>query len=285
MKEKILFLGSGSEKDPGFDDVQINGVHYKDFMKEKGIQVVDRVIESCHGCLDRMTEYSREMQYLAENGSRVVAGLQGGLLFGLPSIQATQTTFPIISFPLDMVAYTSFMVPSGHAAIASVGVEKKGEQKQREKGLRLAERILNLDNTIVDIFYDVGNGKLNSELHRFAINTADYNYGKNQLAVAHCDFLKGIRTNHNGFLLWADSDENISDWEYLKKSELRHHQDEYNKIPSAQVRGLANLSIIAAKVLSLKQSYLIERIKDVARKKYDSYGPRKDFIHQFQDAS
>ena len=74
-------------------------------------------------------------------------------------------------------------------------------------------------------------------------------------------------------------------WEYLKRSELRHHQEEYNQIPSAQVRGVANLSMMVAKVLSLQQSHLVEQIKEVARKKLDSYGPRKDFIHQFQGAS
>ena len=285
MVDKILFLGSGSEKDPGFDDISIEGIPYKQFMKQRGINVVDRVIESCHGCLDRMSEYSREMQCLAENGHRVVAGLQGGLLFGLPPIQATQTTFPIISFPLDFVSYSAFMVPSGHAAIASVGVERKGEQNQREKGLKLAERILNLDGTIVNIFNDIGNGKLTEELHRFGINTADYNYNKNQLAVAYCDKLNGVRSNPNGFLLWADSDESISDWEYLKRSELRHHQGEYNQIPSAQVRGVPNLLMMVAKVLSLQQPHLIEQIKEIARKKHDSYGPRKDFIHQFQGAS
>ena len=86
-------------------------------------------------------------------------------------------------------------------------------------------------------------------------------------------------------LLWADSDESVGDWEYLKRSELRHHQGEYKQIPSAQVRGVANLSMMVAKVLSLQQTYIVEQIKEVARKKYDSYGPRKDFIHQFQGAS
>lgn len=124
MPKKILFLGQGSASDPGFESVEIEGQPYKDFMQEKGITVIPEVIESCHGCYDLMTKYSKDLQTLTEK-NRVVAVLQGGLLFGLPSIQATQTTFPIISVPTDSVAYTSFMVPSGHAAIATVGVEKK----------------------------------------------------------------------------------------------------------------------------------------------------------------
>ena len=154
---KILFTATGSPNDPGFGNVRINDVSYKDFMKQRGIEVFDGYVESCHGCPDLMSQYSRDLQGIVEGGDRVMAVLQGGLLFGLPSIQATQTTFPIISVPLDYVAYTSFVVPSGHAAIATVGVERiiEGDEfgiMQRTKLLRLAERVLDLDSDRVNVF-------------------------------------------------------------------------------------------------------------------------------------
>src|SRR3989344_8242555 len=123
--EKILFLVQASEKDVGFEDVTIAGNQYKEYLKSQGITLLGPVIESCHGCPDLVARYSKDLQKLVEEGHRVAAVMQGGLYFALPSIQATQTTFPIISAPLDMVAYQGFITPSGHAAIASVGVEDK----------------------------------------------------------------------------------------------------------------------------------------------------------------
>ena len=57
MIDKILFLGSGSTKDPGFDGVEINGMPYREYMHNQGIKVVDQVIESCHGCRNRMDSF------------------------------------------------------------------------------------------------------------------------------------------------------------------------------------------------------------------------------------
>ena len=123
--KKILVIGKGSKVDPGFDKVEINGIPYREHMSNLGITVLEKdLIESCHGCPDLMSEYSDVLQERVEAGDRVVEILQGGLLFALPSIQATQTTFPIISQPLDLVSFQAFMVPTGHAAIASVGREK-----------------------------------------------------------------------------------------------------------------------------------------------------------------
>ena len=95
--EKILFLGKASKVDKGFQDLKIGDLSYKDYMEERGITVLEDVIESCHGCPDLMTKYSQHLQSLVEEGHKVVGVLEGGLYFALPSIQAVQTTFPIFS--------------------------------------------------------------------------------------------------------------------------------------------------------------------------------------------
>jgi phosphoribosylcarboxyaminoimidazole (NCAIR) mutase len=275
MIEKYLFLGSGSDKDPGFDDVSIEGVPYKEFMKSKGITVIDKVIESCHGCYDIMDSYSQQMQFLANNGARVVAVLQGGLLFGLPSIQATQTTFPILSHPLDLVAYSAFMVPSGHAVIASVGVddEKKAE---RAKALTLAERILNLENPSVNIIANVENiEKIIEKNNLFGIASNIYSsISSDALSLVYGKTEEMRKIPKESFVVRADSDEKLKDWNYLKTAEERHHIEDWNKVPSMQVRGLENLAIFAAKIISLQKPELIANIKEIGRKKLITYKQR-----------
>jgi phosphoribosylcarboxyaminoimidazole (NCAIR) mutase len=277
MKEKYLFLGSGSDKDPGFDDVSIGGIPYKEFMKSKGIIVIDKVIESCHGCYDIMNSYSQQMQFLANNGARVVAVLQGGLLFGLPSIQATQTTFPIISHPLDLVAYSAFMVPSGHAVIASVGVddEKKAE---KAKALTLAERILNLENPSVNIYTSKENYEKLKEKFGQSMNVIPGNTSNDALSLVYGTAEEMAKVPKESFVVRADSDEKLKDWNYLKTAEERHHLADWNNIPAMQVRGLDNLVIFATKILSLQNPELMASIKEIGRKKLNSYKQRDLFV-------
>ena len=65
------------------EDVEIDGKPFRTYMSEKGIIVIDpMIIESCHGCFDLMTEYSKQMESLAKEGHKVVNLSQGGLLFG-----------------------------------------------------------------------------------------------------------------------------------------------------------------------------------------------------------
>ncbi len=285
MAEKILFLGQGSEKDPGFRDVFVEGLPYKGFMKERGIRVLEGYVESCHGCYDLMSKYSMQLQSLVENGNRVVAVLQGGLLFGLPSIQATQTTFPIISCPLDYVAYTAFMVPSGHAAIATVGVDGGRIDQQKAKALSLAERILNLENMAVNVFTnnDESEEKLRSKLNDLRV----WNYkggGEGALSLVYgVDEMR--RIPQNSFAIRSDSDENVHDWEYLRKAEHRHHLGDWNEVPAMQVRGLDNLAIFAAKIISLQRAEIIlPLLKEIARIKRESY-PKMSVSHELQGAS
>jgi len=274
MVEKILFLGAGSKSDPGFDGVSIGGEPYKNYMAERGIKVVDNVIESCHGCYDLMTNYSQQMQSFVENGNRAVAVLEGGLLFGLPSIQATQTTFPIISVPTDLVAYTGFMVPSGHAAIAGVGVSKGQEQKV--KALSLAERILNLGAPGVNVLSDPG-GNLREELSKLKIPYYEKEFQRGALSLAYgsdnLDLLQSSRFSGCS-LVWVDLGGDVNSWYYLREAEERHHKDAYNSVPSAQVRGVKNLAIFAAKVLSFQIPELRSKLESIADKKRSSYDER-----------
>ncbi len=283
--EKILFLGAGSGKDPGFDDITIGEVPFKDFMKEKGITVMDNIVESCHGCPDIVEDYSEQTQDLVEEGYQVVAVLQGGLYFALPSIQATQVTYPIISSPLDTIAFQGFMVPSGHAAIAGVGIERKVdgtlEQEQRAKALTVAERILNLPNSDVQV---IGNpyyiDELCEELDNLGINVSTEDNSAS-LVLMYGTYAGHIYnntnyadTNANKILIRADDDDIIPYHLYLKAAEERHRSKEFNIVPTAQVKGLKNLAIYAAKILSLQRPELRENIERIADKKYSSYQKR-----------
>jgi phosphoribosylcarboxyaminoimidazole (NCAIR) mutase len=273
MVEKYLFLGSGSDKDPGFDDVSIGDVPYKEFMKSKGITVIDKMIESCHGCYDIMKDYSQQMQFLANNGARVVAVLQGGLLFGLPSIQATQTTFPIISHPLDLVAYSAFMVPSGHAVVASVGVDDE-KKEERTKALTLAERILNLENPSVNVYASKENYEKLKEKFGQSMNVIPGSTSNDALSLVYGTEEEMKNVPNTSFVVRADSDEKLKDWNYLKIAEERHHLADWNKVPSMQVRGLDNLVIFATKILSLQNPGLMASIKEIGRKKLNTYKQR-----------
>ncbi len=287
MAEKYLFLGKGSSKDPGFNGAEIKYMPYRKFMEQKGIKVVDDVVMSCHGCPDLMSRYAREMQYLAEQG-RVVAVLQGGLLFGLPSIFATQTTFPIISVPTDCAAYTSFMVPSGHAAIATVGVEREDSTLQREKALTLAERILNLGNPIVNVIADNKKNErvICTDLEKYGVEFSCDRYMADALSLVYGEYDEIGRVPQGGFAIYADSDENMDDWDYFCSAERKHHEAEYSYFPNAQARGIfpnaqargiGNLAIMAAKIVFLQKPELGEKIKDIAIKKRRSY-PEKSLV-------
>lgn len=295
--KKILFLGLGSKKDPGFEGIKLDYIHppdfgllvndtYSKFMNDRGITVVERFVESCHGCYDIMDSYSKQMQSLVEEGNRVVAILEGGLLFALPSLQSSQTTFPIISYPLDLVSYQSFIVPSGHAAVATVGVDRKGHS-QRIKALKLAEKILNLEVEEANIIRDDSN-MLKEKLREMGIKADYHGLGLDRqlsLEYSHYPHGRGYSispiTKPTGFLIRADSNENLNDWVYLRKTHHRHHlkmysTECYDHVPfeEAQVRGLENLAVFATKIISLQKPELREKLKEIAKKKHESYEER-----------
>lgn len=276
MPNKILFLGQGSPNDPGFKDVFVEGKPFRDYMSSRGIKVLDGVVESCHGCYDLMTKYSQQLQEMAERGDRVVGVLQGGKLFGLPSIQATQTTFPIISVPLDLVAYASSMVPSGHAAIATVGVDPGRTDREKAKALKLAERILNLDRDEVNIICSdkTNEEKLAEKLYSlFGIrNVGTYINPALSLVYGTLDEMKKVP--HDSFVVRADSDENLKNWEYLSRAQHRHHLADWNEVLACQVRGLDNSVMFAAKIFSLQKPELREKLEEIARKKRTNYSER-----------
>ncbi len=275
--QKYLFLGQGSKNDPGFEGVEIQGRPYKDFMKSAGINVVDNIVMSCHGCPDLMTQYAKDMQYLADRGDKVVACLEGGLLFGLPSILATQTTFPVVSVPTDYVAYTAFIVPSGHAAIATVGVDQKGCTSQREKALTLAERILCLKIFEINVLTSSESLDQRQELRKKLREFYIHNYScidEDALSLVYGNSEQMLQVPQTSFALRADADENMMDLDYIARGEARHRKHEYNLVPCAQVRGLDNLAIFAAKIISLQRPELMEKILEIAKKKRADYTER-----------
>jgi phosphoribosylcarboxyaminoimidazole (NCAIR) mutase len=287
MMVSILFLGMGSPSDPDFDVAKC-----KEQMKKDQIIVLDKVIESCHGCPDIMSDYSMQMQALVNSGDRVVAVLEGGLLFGLPSIQATQTTYPIISLPLDKVAYTAFMVPTGHAVISGVGVDNKTETIQKQKAIELARRMLLMEGTSVTVIDDTKTepegSKLEKELQKMKI---DINNGTTQPLTLVNGIYRFDRTSGAGLVIRADTDENMNEWDYFNRAELRHHDEHFNYVPTAQVKGVGNLALYAAKILSLQRPELRDvltyfpkkeediKIMGIKEKKRASY-QRRDLIEE-----
>jgi len=290
---KILFLGMGSANDPGFEDVKIDGKQYRDYMKEKGIVVLGPFIESCHGCPDFVKSYSNQLQSLINRTygiDKVVGVLQGGLLFALPSIQATQTTFPIISVPLDEIAYTAFMVPTGHAVVAGVGVERKVSgvytTDARRAALLAAEKILNLEDTVVKTIPSIlpecpYEEKIAARLSELSIDSKSFyiheDDGKRNLVIAPNDedmlkFIKGdsliIRYLEGDFEFSRPSG---SDAEHLRNFGTCH----------LFVRGAENAAIFATKIVSMyrKETDIIERIVEIGIKKQETYGREPKDIH------
>ncbi len=267
---KILMVGAGSKVDPGYD-IKINGTPFREYMSERGITVLDPVIESCHGCPDLMEKYSRQLQKRVKSGDRVVSVLQGGLLFALPSLQATQVTYPIISVPLDMVSYTAFMVPSGHAAIAGVGIDRKiegiYETRQREKALKIGANILNFEGDGVALRGSGYLKKVEEQLAKFNIPISDdsnlvLNYDSSPLE-------EGI--NNGEICLWASAHEDLMQGRYFNDVEKMIN----NSTNTIQVMGDKNLVIYAAKILSLNRPDLRKTLIDMKKAKRKSYGKKR----------
>jgi phosphoribosylcarboxyaminoimidazole (NCAIR) mutase len=265
--KKILFLGAASERDPKFEDV-----YDKSLLNSKGIDVTDPVvIESCHGCPDIMTEYSNQMQSLVEKGHRVVSVLEGGLYFALPSIQATQTTYPIISCGLDKIAYQGIYVPSGNSAIAGVSVERKTkdgyETKQRKKAIDIAEKILNLDEDTVRVYSQ--NERIKKMLDDFKIETSR----DSNLVLSHYHYPPPA--DNNQIQVW--SFKHGGDYFLSTIEQLNSYMESAPN--TVQVRGDKNLVTFAAKILSLQRPDIREKIKEVGRKKRETY-EKRDLIKE-----
>ena len=280
-KKKILFLGSGSKNDPGFENVKIGELPYKQYMGDHGITVVEGVVESCHGCPTIVEDYSKQIENLQFDGHRIVAVLEGGLLFGLPSMQAAQTTIPIISCPLDLVAYTAYMVPPGHAVIASVGVEYgtsvgPGLEKyrpQKPMALTLAEKILNLEDTRVSIIDDVTERQLAAELGAIGIEYAFGDGEEENLKLSNGYSDGNVVTR--GILIRNWDGLNTMSWDSISEAERMHHKESYEFVPTAHVRGLSNLAIFAAKIISLQRPELRDKLLAIADHNYSSYLPER----------
>ena len=272
---KILVTGAGSPRDPGYDDVKVGGVidrmPIEPYLKERGIQVIQDLIESCHGCPDLMTKYSAQLQSMVEEGDKVVSVLQGGLLFALPSIQSTQVTFPIISVPLDVTAYTAFMVPSGHAVVGGVGVEIKHSTgyaaESRNNALLYAANILNLEEEGVAL---EGNGDLGSVINELnALGIPIDKRSKLILTFSGQPPFQEIDSTHPNIVnIWANSER--SHGLYPKPAAMNWL--DYNK--SIQVRGAKNLAIYAAKILSLGNPELRGKLLEMGEIKRAGYEER-----------
>jgi phosphoribosylcarboxyaminoimidazole (NCAIR) mutase len=270
--KKILFLGAGSKSDPPFENLE-----YLKNLEKRGITITKpMVIESCHGCPDLMTRYSRQMQDLIDGGNRVVGVLAGGLYFGLPNIQATEVTFPIISCPLDFVSYQAFMTPSGNATIATVGIEGKFVNDYRDvergKALHVAGKILNLEEDTVTVRGERKLENVLKKLNDFGIKTSD----ESRLILTYN--VEPIEKEGDYIQVWADPFLNASDADSIKDSEKILSQAP-NTI---QVRSDLDLAIYAAKILSLRKPIIREKITGMSLEKRKSY-PERNLAQELGD--
>ena len=274
IMNKILFLGAGSTSDPGFKEIVA-----KAYLKRKGIKITSpTVIESCHGNYDLMNNYSHQIQHFVDMDYKAVGVLQGGLYFALPSIQATQTTCPIISCPLDKVAYQGFMVPSGTAVIGTVGVEKKEKDlyqiDQRIKAVCIAQNIFDLTNTDVAIMgSEKSKTEIQKELEKFEINTS-----RNSDLILNSSSRPSCNIGPDEIQLWSDSKENPNDLRRLNYTEKLLSDAPH----TLQVRGNKNLAYYAAKIISLQRPNVRKILKEMGEEKRKSY-PERDLVQELGD--
>jgi phosphoribosylcarboxyaminoimidazole (NCAIR) mutase len=265
--KKVLFLGAGSDKDPGF-------VIYKSNLNQRGITVTDPVvIESCHGCPDRVSEYSQQINTAIGKGHRVVPVLQGGYYFALPSIQATQTNVPIISVPLDFPAYQNFVLPPGNAAIGTVGMERKfniSDKKeyaniQRKKAMTIAENMLNLEHTTVAIRgRGVRKTDVQKELEKFGVVTAS-----NSKVILNLDYQPSMNVKEDEIQIWTDINENFCEGERLVRTEKA-----LSNAPNTLQVKKGNMGYYVAKIMSLQNPEMAQKLAQAQldkRKTYDKY--------------
>lgn len=264
--KKILFLGAGSKSDPSFENIP--DIKYME--NQKGITITKpAVIGSCHGCRDLMTKYSRQMQDLIDKGNRVVGILAGGLYFGLPSIQATEVTFPIISCPLDFVSYQAFITPSGNATIATVGIEEKFAKDeyrdlQRGRALHVAGKILNLEGDTVAVRGKGNLENLTKKLNTFSIRASN----ESKLILTYSN--EPVLEKGDHVQVWADPLLNASN-----ANSIRDSEEILSKTPNTiQVRSDQDLAIYAAKILSLQRPDIREKLKAMSEEKRKSYQER-----------
>jgi phosphoribosylcarboxyaminoimidazole (NCAIR) mutase len=194
-------------------------------------------------------------------------------------MQATQVTFPIISCPLDYVAFQAFIVPPGNAAIATVGIEKQIPHKkeyvhsQREKALLMAEKMLNLEGAGVELsvgarFAEEAK-KIEGELQKLGIRT-----GSSQLRLIY-DYALSGSSREGAINLFAGS--------YLPQITIDGDEARIRHCPDTlQVHGATNLAVYAAKILSLQDSAIREKLKKMAADKRATYGGGRALDAEFQ---
>ena len=262
----IVFAGMASPADLSYDDVHIEGKSYRDHMAEKGVAVVDGFIESCHGCPDRMEQFSIDMEKIYAEGNKVALVLTGGLYFALPSLQATQVRFPIISVPTDYVAFQAGILPTGHAVIGTVGVD------QRSTALHFGERIVSMENQAICNIAQDPDGALEKALAKYDIPFVVNQPEKSLIHLAYTsDPIEGI--GNQGILVRGLAGADVCDWQYLIRSQRSHHEEDAKQLPTVQVYGAKNIAVYAMKILGLSDRRFVDKLNAMATEKASSYGP------------
>lgn len=280
----IVFAGMASPADPSYDDVSIEGIPYRDHMADNGVAVVDGFIESCHGCPDRMGQFSADMETVFAEGNKVALVITGGLYFALPSLQATQVRFPVISVPTDYVAFQAGILPTGHAVIGTVGVDPMvrdndrapaSNGSQRSTALHFAERIVSMRHQEVCNIARDSNGELEKALAGYDIPFVVDEPERSLIHLAYTsDPLEKV--GNRGILVRGLADADVRDWQYLERAERSHHEEHDDQVPAVQVHGAKNIAVYAMKILGLGNRQFVDKINVIAAEKASSYGPMRD---------
>ena len=130
--------------------------------------------------------------------------------------------------------------------------------------------MLSLEDSCVYITEDASNGQLVKELAAFGIEVKQ---GTNPGSL-HLSYSEGIEEKvPSGFVVWADSVENLQEGEYFDDINGVHRNNrEYDNV--VQVKGVKNLAVYAAKILSLQKPELKEKIKKIEKDKRETYKER-----------
>lgn len=143
----VLGMGSPSDK-KAFEQVRLDGKTIDKYFNERGIKIYHHpedggyLTTSIHRTTQDTIDYANNIRMLPQLKNNVVSVFYGGLAFALPGVFAAEApTTPVIGVGSDIDAfYNVYKIPDG----TPVGVV---EINNLEKGLLLAEKILNLEPT------------------------------------------------------------------------------------------------------------------------------------------
>ncbi|MFH1054075.1 MAG: hypothetical protein V1740_06675 [Candidatus Woesearchaeota archaeon] len=291
-KQMLLVQSQGSPRDPSYAEQMLDlygeEVSFYSYFRRKGIKVLkEDLVNSCHGCSQLTLDLAGQIDELARQGHRIVAVQQGGLLFAKPSIEAANMpTVPVISIPLDRIAFLAPYVPSGTAVIG--GVPVNGYQT----AANVASAILN--NTFEGVYTLNGSDRLKAKLDELRIPIL----GQVEQGLDDGLVVGTLRIKHGHYNIPSTLNiDDIKDFDSLGDMgvfTLANNDPEYVKsfahfpacnnnlfTRSMYVRGDENIAFMAAKIMAAYHPDIAGALRTAAEKKAGNYQERNITLDAF----